>query len=301
LQTNWSGVFPAVTTKFRQDGSLDLDLTSKHIDRQIAAGVDAIVVLGSLGENGTLTPDEKKHVIKAAVGVSNKRVPVLTGVAETSTAGACRFAEQAQKNGADGFMLLPAMQYVADRREAIHHLRTVARSSERPIMLYNNPVAYRVDLTPDMFAELADEPKFVAIKESSDDVRRITDIINAVGDRYRIFTGVDDLAMESLLLGAVGWVAGLVCAFPRETVVLYRLVKAGRLDEARALYRWFMPLLHLDVSVRFVQNIKLAEAMTGEGNENVRPPRLPLIGEERARVERIIKHALDTRPTLPKI
>jgi 4-hydroxy-tetrahydrodipicolinate synthase len=301
LQTNWSGVFPAVTTKFRQDGSLDLDLTSKHIDRQIAAGVDAIVVLGSLGENGTLTPDEKQHVIKAAVGVSNKRVPVLTGVAETSTAGACSFAEQAQKNGADGFMLLPAMQYVADRREAIHHLRTVARSSERPIMLYNNPVAYRVDLTPDMFAELADEPKFVAIKESSDDVRRITDIINAVGDRYRIFTGVDDLAMESLLLGAVGWVAGLVCAFPRETVVLYRLVKAGRLDEARALYRWFMPLLHLDVSVRFVQNIKLAEAMTGEGNENVRLPRLPLVGEERARVERIIKHAFDTRPTLPNI
>ncbi|GIV57731.1 MAG: hypothetical protein KatS3mg042_0644 [Rhodothermaceae bacterium] len=196
-------------------------------------------------------------------------------------------------------MLLPPMLYRSDRRETITFLRTVAAATDRPIMLYNNPVAYGVDVTPEMFAELADEPRFVAIKESSDDVRRITDIVNRVGDRYRIFCGVDDIALEALLLGADGWVAGLVCAFPEETVALYELARAGRLAEARALYRWFMPLLHLDVSTKLVQNIKLAEAMVGLGTEHVRPPRLPLEGEERARIREIIAAALAKRPALP--
>jgi 4-hydroxy-tetrahydrodipicolinate synthase len=204
-------------------------------------------------------------------------------------------------NGAEGFMLLPPMQYVSDERETERYLRTVAAASDRPVMLYNNPVSYRVDITPAMFARLADEPKFVAIKESSDDVRRISDIRNLVGDRFALFTGVDDIAMESLLLGAAGWVAGLVCAFPCETVALYGLVKARRVEEALALYRWFMPLLHLDVSTKFVQNIKLAEAKADGGNERVRLPRLPLAGEERARVEQTIAVALATRPTLPGV
>ena len=198
-------------------------------------------------------------------------------------------------------MLLPAMQYVADRRETLQHLRTVAAAADRPIMIYNNPVAYGVDVTPEMFAELADEPKFVAIKESSENIRRITDIFNAVGERYQLFCGVDDLALEALLLGAHGWLAGLVNAFPRETVVLYELARAERLEEARALYRWFMPLLHLDVSTKLVQNIKLAEAMTGLGTEYVRAPRLPLAGEERKRVESVIAHALADRPALPRV
>jgi 4-hydroxy-tetrahydrodipicolinate synthase len=204
-------------------------------------------------------------------------------------------------NGADGFMLLPPMRYQSDRRETMQYLRTVASASGKPIMLYNNPVAYRIDIMPEMFAELAEEPKFVAIKESSENVRRITDITNLVGDRYRIFTGVDDLALESLVLGAVGWVAGLVCAFPRETVVLYKLIEAGRIEEALQLYRWFMPLLHLDVSVKFVQNIKLAEAMAGEGTEYVRAPRLPLAGEERENVKRVVESALKSRPKLPAL
>jgi dihydrodipicolinate synthase/N-acetylneuraminate lyase len=198
-------------------------------------------------------------------------------------------------------MVLPGMQYVSDRRETLQHFRTVAKASPKPIMLYNNPVAYRVDLTPAMIAELADEPKFVAIKESSDDVRRIGDIRNLVGDRFQIFTGVDDLALESLVLGAVGWVAGLVCAFPRETVALYNLLKAGHLDEALAIYRWFIPLLHLDVSVKFVQNIKLVETLVGSGTEYVRAPRLTLVGEERSRVETIVREALKHRPILPNI
>ncbi|MFQ5752042.1 MAG: dihydrodipicolinate synthase family protein, partial [bacterium] len=211
---------------------------------------------------------------------------------------ACAFVEKGVANGADGFMVLPGMQYVSDRRETIQHLRSIASVSDCPLMIYNNPIAYGVDVTPDMFMELAEEPKFVAIKESSTDVRRVTDIINLVGNRYQIFCGVDDIALECLLLGAAGWLAGLVCAFPKETVAIYKLVKADRLDEARAVYRWFMPLLHLDVSTKLVQNIKLAETLTGMGNEYVRPPRLPLAGEERARVKKIIEDALATRPEL---
>lgn len=205
------------------------------------------------------------------------------------------------RNGADGFMVLPPMRYQSDRRETLAYLRAIASASEKPIMLYNNPVAYRIDLTPDLFSDLAAEHKFVAIKESSENIRRITDILNLLGDRYRIFIGVDDLALESLLLGASGWVAGLVCAFPRETVVLYKLVKAGRMEDALKIYRWFMPLLHLDASVKFVQNIKLAETLSGEGTEFVRSPRLPLTGEERTRVAAIVEQALKTRPGLPEV
>jgi len=294
----WSGIFSAVTTKFRDDGSLDFPAMEKHFNFQIESGVHGLVVLGSLGENVTLVPIEKQDVLKLAVKVSNGRVPVLSGVAETSTAMACNYIKQAQANGANGFMLMPAMIYPADRYETLQYFRTVAADSEVPIMLYNNPVSYKVDLTPEMFAELADEPKFVALKESSDNVRRITDIVNLVGERYAIFTGVDDIAMESLMLGAVGWVAGLVCAFPKETVALYNLVKANEIEKARALYRWFMPLLHLDVSTKFVQNIKLVEAMVGVGTEHVRPPRFPLHGDERKRVEQLVAKTLESRPTL---
>lgn len=301
MATTWLGVYSAVTTKFSKQGALDFRSLEKHYNFQIASGVHGLIVLGSLGENATLSADEKQEVVKLAVSVSNGRVPVLSTVAETTTADACRFVEKASANGAEGFMVLPGMLYVSDARETMVHMRTVASASNKPIMLYNNPIAYRVDITPEMFAELADEPKFVAIKESSDDVRRISDIRNLVGDRYQIFTGVDDLALESLMLGAAGWVAGLVCAFPRETVVLYHLVKTGRIQEALELYRWFLPLLHLDVSVKFVQNIKLVESLVGCGSEYVRAPRLPLVGEERARVKNIVKTALKRRPKLPKV
>lgn len=301
MTSPWSGVYTALTTKFTESGSVDCAAMEAHIGRQIAGGVHGIVVLGSLGENGTLSAVEKQEIIRMAASACRGRVPLLATVAETTTAGACEFVRAAASHGAEGFMLLPAMQYAADAREAEHHLRTVAAAAERPIMLYNNPVSYRVDITPPMFASLADEPKFVAIKESSEDVRRITDIQNLAAGRYAIFTGVDNLALESLVLGAAGWVAGLVCAFPRETVTLYKLIMARRIDEAVALYRWFLPLLHLDVSLKFVQNIKLAETMADGGNERVRAPRLPLAGEERARVERTIALALDHRPTLPGV
>lgn len=298
MGVDWAGVFPAITTKFKADHSLDLEATEEHLEAQLDAGVHGLVMLGTLGENASLRADEKQEVVKTAVSVSDGRVPVLAGVAETTTAAACTFVERATTNGADGFMALPGMLYSSDRRETMRHFRSIADASERPIMIYNNPVAYGVDVTPDLFAELADEEKFVAIKESSDDVRRITDIHNLTGDRYRIFTGVDDLALESLVLGAVGWVAGLVNAFPEETVALYRLARAGQLEEARTLYRWFAPLLHLDVSTKLVQNIKLAETMVGLGTEPVRPPRLPLAGDERARVKKIVADALETRPDL---
>jgi 4-hydroxy-tetrahydrodipicolinate synthase len=298
MKTNWSGIFPALTTKFKNDLSIDYAAIEKHIQFQMNAGVDGLVVLGSLGENGTLTAEEKLTIVKSAVGTAHGKIPVLACVAETTTARACEFAKNAAKLGVSGFMVLPGMQYVSDRRETVTHLRTVASATDLPIMIYNNPVAYRVDITPEMFAELADEPKFVAIKESSDNVRRITDIINLVGHRYILFSGVDDLAMESLILGASGWLAGLVCAFPKETVALYQLVKANKIDEALKLYRWFMPLLHLDVSIKFVQNIKLVEALVGVGSETVRTPRLPLIGEERKQIEAIVKKALANRPNM---
>lgn len=298
MEKRWRGVFPAVTTRFTSDFALDLDAMRRHFTAQLDAGVHGLVVCGSLGEASTLAPEEKIDVLRLAIEVGGGRVPVLCGVQERRTLEACRFVETAQATGADGFMLLPPMLYTADRRETVAYLRSVAAATDRPIMLYNNPVSYRIDVTPEMLEEVADEPKFVAIKESSDDVRRVTEIQRRLGERYQVFTGVDNLALESLLAGAVGWVAGLVCAFPRETVALYDMARSGRLEEARALYRWFRPLLDLDVSTRLVQNIKLAEAMVGVGADHVRPPRLPLAGEERARVAAVVQAALETRPAL---
>ncbi len=298
MNSKWAGVYPAVTTKFKDDFRLDHAAMERHFQAQLDAGVHGLIVCGSLGENGVLSAAEKLEILQTACRVSAGKVPVILTIAETTTAAACEMVQQGVKNGADGFMVLPPMRYVSDRRETITYLRTVAAASERPIMIYNNPVAYGVDVTPEMFAELADEPKFVAIKESSDNVRRVTDIYNACGDRYQIFTGVDNLALESLLMGAVGWVAGLVCAFPRETVVIYELARQNRLAEAREIYRWFKPVLDLDVSTRLVQNIKLAEVMTGLGTETVRPPRLPLAGAERERVIQTLETALAKRPDL---
>lgn len=298
MQVDWSGIFPAVTTKFTEDHQLDVDAIEEHLEAQIEAGVHGLVMLGTLGENASLSTDEKHEVVQVALSVSDGRVPVLAGVAETTTAAACEFVERGTAYGADGFMLLPGMLYESDRRETLRHFRTVAEVSEKPLMIYNNPVAYGVDTTPEMFEALTDEDAIVAIKESSDDVRRITDIYNRTGDRYQLFCGVDDLALASLAMGAVGWVAGLVNAFPEETVAIYELAEAGRMKEAREIYRWFAPLLHLDVSTKLVQNIKLAEAMVGIGTEPVRPPRLPLTGEERDRVKRVIQNGLDDRPDL---
>lgn len=299
MSDRWSGVFPAVTTPFTEDHALDVSLLERQLQEQLEAGVHGLVVCGSLGESSTLTPDEKREVLRTAVGVSGGHVPVLCTVAERSTAEACDFAKRAGAGGADGLMVLPPLLYRSDADETLAYLRAVARATDLPVMVYNNPPAYGVDVTPEMFAELADEPTVVSIKESSDDVRRITDIVNLVGDRYSIFCGVDNIALEALLLGADGWLAGLVCAFPRETVAIYELAKAGRIEDAVALYRWFMPLLHLDVSAKLVQNIKLAEAMVGVGTEHVRPPRQPLSGDEREQVAAIIQSALDARPELP--
>ena len=298
MRPNWKGIFPAVMTQFKEGGRLDPDATSRHVGVLIDEGVDGLILLGTLGENCSLEYQEKLDLLRSVRASVRGRVPVLTGVAEGSTALACRFAHDAAELGVDGLMVLPAMVYKSDPRETMTHFRFVARASALPIMCYNNPVSYGVDITPEMFAALADEPTLLAIKESSDNVRRITDLINAVGDRYILFNGVDDLVLESFTLGAVGWVAGLVNAFPRETRRLWDLATTGRSDEARKLYRWFTPLLHLDTHVKLVQYIKLAMAEVGLGSESVRPPRLPLIGEERQRVLSIIRQAIATRPAM---
>jgi 4-hydroxy-tetrahydrodipicolinate synthase len=296
----WQGVFPAITTKFKADGSVDLAAVEADVAFQLEAGVDAIICCGSLGEASTLDADEKLAIADAAKRAAGK-APVLLTIAEDSTRAAVRMAERAAKAGLDGLMVLPAMRYIATPREIVAHFRAVAAGSDLGVMIYNNPIAYGMDTTAPMLAELADEKRFVAVKESSGDVRRITDIVNLIGERYALFSGVDDLAMESLMLGAVGWVAGLVCAFPAETVAIYRLTRAGRLAEARELYRWFMPLLHLDVSLRFVQNIKLVEHLVRGTSPAVRAPRLELIGAEKAAVEAVVAAALKTRPQLPRL
>ncbi|HKE39870.1 MAG TPA: dihydrodipicolinate synthase family protein [Casimicrobiaceae bacterium] len=300
-QPRWKGVYPALTTKFRPDHRLDRAAMEKHFAWQLKCGVDGLIVCGSLGENSVLSVDEKLEVLRIAVAASGGKVPVLMTVAEGSTAEGISLCERSVREGADGLMVLPGMRYVSDRRETIAHYRAIARATPRPIMVYNNPVAYGVDITPEMFQELADETSIIAIKESSDNVRRVTDIINRTGTRYAIFCGVDDLAMEAMLMGACGWVAGLVDAFPEETVAIYRLIRDGRVEEARKIYRWFAPLLHLDVSKKLVQNIKLVESIVGVGNEIVRPPRLPLAGEEREQVVALVKQALASRPALPAV
>src|SRR5208282_1112136 len=281
MKCDWRGVFPAVTTQFRDDLALDLEATARHAERLIQAGVRGLIMLGTVGENTTLEAEEKRAVMRSAIAVAKGRVPVLSGVAECSTALACRYAAEMEKLGADGLMVLPAMVYKSDARETLAHFRAVARASKLPIMIYNNPISYGVDVTPEMFAELANEQTVVALKESSDNVRRISDIVNACGDRYVLFCGVDDLVLESAMLGVVGWVAGLINAFPEESVRLFGLAAAGRYREALPLYRWFMPILHLDCHTKLVQYIKYAQALAGLGSETVRPPRLRLEGEER--------------------
>ena len=290
------GVIPALMTEMTADGGLDLPATARHIESCLAAGAEGLIMLGTLGENASLSPDEKEAVVRTAAETVAGRVPVLAGVAEYTTELGIGFARRAERAGAAGLMALPCMVYQQDGREAVAHFTALAAATGLPIMIYNNPVSYRVDLGPEDFARLAEVENIVAVKESSHDSRRITDMINRLGDRYRLFCGVDDLVLENLTMGAVGWVAGLVNAFPREAVALCRLARAGRMAEAVALYRWFMPLLHLDVAVKLVQYIKLANQITGEGAEWVRPPRLPLIGEERERVVRIVEEALATRP-----
>ncbi|MEI6235129.1 MAG: dihydrodipicolinate synthase family protein [Planctomycetota bacterium] len=295
---DWSGVFPAVTTQFKKDQSLDLNATAKHIEVLIKSGVTGLIMLGSLGENTTLEPDEKIKVMEMAVKTASGRVPVLSGVAETTTAAACRYVRALEKTGVAGFMVMPAMIYKADSYEALAHFRAVSKSTGLPWMLYNNPLAYYVDVSTSMLNELASLKNLVAIKESCGNTRRITDIHNEVGSRYAIFTGVDDLALESAIVGIDGWVAGTGVAFPDENQYFWELTQAGKWHEARELYRWYTPLLHLDVHLKFVQYIKLAIQEAGLGKEWVRAPRLPLVGEERKQVLKIIHDGLDKRPKL---
>ena len=301
MKPHWTGVFPAITTQMNKSGAIDLDATARHAEVLIASGVSGLVFLGSLGENQPMTGDEKRLVIEAMVKVVRGRIQVLSGVAETSTAEAIRYVRDVEKLGADGVMLMPSMLYKGAPDETLTFFRTVAKSTGLPIMIYNNPISYANDLTPEMFAKLADQKNFVALKESSGDPRRITELHNTVGGRYAIFTGVDDLVMESSIMGIDGWVAGSGIAFPAENQHLWNLMRAGRWDEARTLYRWFQPLMKLDTNTRFVQYIKLAVQECGLGSEWVRAPRLVLKGEERKGVLKIIHDGLATRPKLPRV
>src|SRR5262245_31328419 len=276
MNVTWQGIYPASTTQFNADQSLNIPATIEHVEKMIGAGMHGMIMLGSVGENTALEYGEKLDVLKATVAHVRRRIPVLTGVAEMTTGTACRFAADARKIGRDGLMVRPAMIYKADPRETMTHFRAVARATDLPILVYNNPPAYGVDITPKMFEELADEKTLVAIKESSDNVRRITDIKNLCGDRYILFLGVDDLVLESVLLGSVGWVSGLVNAFPRETKRLWDHAMAGNWPEALKIYRWYTPLLHLDTHVKLVQYIKIAAAECGCGTETTRAPRLAI-------------------------
>ncbi|KZB66145.1 dihydrodipicolinate synthase family protein [Thalassospira lucentensis] len=298
MQVNWTGVFPAVATQMNEDGSIDYDMTAHQIEALIKAGVDGLVMLGSVGENAALEPEEKIAVLKLAVEVTNGRIPVLSGVAENSTQAAIRYVQKCEELGADGLMLLPGMIYTADPRENIEHFRSVAAKTKLPIMIYNNPGAYRIDIKPKEFNQLADVKNLVAIKESSGDPRRITDIYNACGDRFVLFCGMDDLVMETQVLGAVGWISGFTDAFPQESVALWKLLSEGKYKKALEIYRWFTPVLHMDVHAKLVQYIKLAQEMTGVGKAHVRAPRLPLVGEEMERIRATIQKAIDTRPKL---
>lgn len=295
---NWKGVFPAVTTKFHADGSLDMNLFFKNLDSQLAAGVHGIILGGTLGESSVLSQEEKITLTRETVNYVKGRVPVILNIAEGATQDALFWAKKAEELGASGLMILPPMRYGADAREVVAYFKAVANSTKLPMMIYNNPVDYKTLVTLDMFAELADCPNIQAIKESTRDISNVTRMINRFGDRFQILCGVDTLALEELLMGAVGWVAGLVCAFPKETVVIYNLVQEGKIEEARKIYRWFLPLLELDIHPKLVQYIKLAEQHCGIGSEHVRAPRLTLIGEERARIEKIITEGIKYRPLL---
>lgn len=296
MSIQWKGVFPALTTKFTSDFKLDFPLFEKNLNAQLDAGVHGVILGGTLGESSVLSNDEKFDLVKFTVDRVEGKVPVVMNIAEGSTADAVKLAADAGKYGAKGLMMLPPMRYKPDHRETVAFFKAVAESTSLPIMVYNNPVDYKTEVTLDMFDELTDCKNIQAVKESTRDVSNVTRMINRFGDRFKLMCGVDTLAMEELVLGAEGWVAGLVCAFPKETVAVYNLTKLGKLDEALKIYRWFLPLLELDIHPKLVQYIKLAEKETGIGSEHVRPPRLPLIGEERERVLKIIRDGIKNRP-----
>jgi dihydrodipicolinate synthase/N-acetylneuraminate lyase len=298
MSFQWKGVFPALTTKFTAKDELDLPLFAKNLELQLASGVEGIILGGTLGEASVLTTAEKEILVKFAIEKVQGKVPVVINIAEGSTKEALAQAAMAKQWGAQGLMILPPMRYKSDHRETVEYFRTVAHSTDLPIMIYNNPVDYKIDVTPDMFDELQVCKNITAIKESTRDVTNVTRLINRFGDRYKILCGVDTLAMEELCLGADGWVAGLVCAFPLETVTIYKLVKAGKIAEAAKIYRWFMPLLELDIHPKLVQYIKLAEQQTGIGSEHVRPPRLTLAGEEREQILKVINDGIKSRPII---
>ncbi len=295
----WSGVFPAITTQLKRDQSLDLEATARHAEVLMKSGVSGLIFLGSLGENQALLAEEKRRLVEAMVKAVAGRVPVLSGVAESSTSAACAYVRDLENLGANGFMLMPPMLYKGDPRETMVHFRATAAATGLPIMLYNNPISYANDITPEMFAQLAEVKNFVALKESTGNTRRITDLHNLVGERYALFTGVDDLVLESAILGIDGWVAGSGIAFPHENQYFWELTRQGKWEQARELYRWFTPLLHLDTHTKFVQYIKLAVQETGLGSEWVRAPRLPLVGAERKQTLQIIQKGIEGRPKLP--
>ncbi|WP_428374317.1 dihydrodipicolinate synthase family protein [Lichenicoccus sp.] len=295
---HWLGVFPAATTQFRQDLSIDLEATQGVLDALVRDGVHGLVVLGTCGENNSLEPDEKLSVIAAACEAVAKRVPIVVGVSELTTPRAAAFARNAERIGADALMVLPAMVYVPKPHELEAHFRHVAAASSLPIMLYNNPTAYRVNITIDVLARLTDVETIVAVKESAADTRRFTDLHNAFGDRFTLMAGLDDVALEALMLGAAGWVSGLTSAFPRESVALLQAVQGGNFPRALRIYRWFMPLLHLDADHDLVQSIKLAEQVMQRGSERVRAPRYPLEGARRAEVIAMVQAAASSRPEL---
>lgn len=299
MKVNWKGVYPAVTTKFTDSDELDLLAFEKNILAQVDAGVDGIILGGTLGEASTLLDHEKRTLIRETVRIVENKIPVIINIAEQSTKAAIQTATQAAEDGASGLMILPPMRYKADDIETVEYYKQTANSTDLPIIVYNNPVDYGIEITLDMFEELAACKNIQAVKESTRDISNITRMINRFGNRFKILSGVDTLALESLLMGADGWVAGLVCAFPRETVAIFKLAKAGKIQEAIDIYRWFLPLLELDINSKLVQNIKLAEVATGIGTENVRAPRLPLAGEERQKVLQIIQDGLANRPSLP--
>lgn len=299
MSIQWKGVMPAVTTKFTDNDELDLKSFEININAQLNAGVHGIVLGGTLGEASTLLDEEKRTLTTTTVGIVKGKIPVLINIAEQSTKGAILAAQKAEEDGAKGLMMLPPMRYKAGDRETVAYFKAVANNTSLPIMIYNNPVDYKIEVTLDMFEDLLKCNNIEAVKESTRDVSNVSRIKNRFGDRLKIMTGVDTVALESLLMGADGWIAGLVCAFPAETVAIYELQKAGRIKEAIEIYRWFLPLLELDINPKLVQNIKLAEVATGIGTETVRAPRLPLFGEERKHVLAVIKEALKNRPTLP--
>jgi 4-hydroxy-tetrahydrodipicolinate synthase len=297
----WGGVFPAVTTQFKDDFSLDLDATRRVMDALIRDGVSGLIVCGTVGENCSLAKAEKIEVMEAAKDVAQRRVPVIAGIAEFTTPFACDMAREAQRIGIDGIMVMPALVYSSKPHETAAHFRGVAKASDLPVMVYNNPPIYKNDVTPKILASLADCETIVCFKDSSGDTRRFIDMRNMVGDRFVMFAGLDDVVVESVMVGAAGWVSGLSNAFPQEGETLFRLARAGRFAEAMPLYEWFMPLLHLDARPDLVQCIKLCEHIAGRGTHLTRPPRLPLSAEEAAEIEAMMRKALATRPTLPDV